>query len=418
MTTGAVVVVGAGQAGFQVAASLRQRGHDGPLTLIGDEPGLPYQRPPLSKEVLAGSAAPDTTALRPEAFFAKHAIALRSGEQVVGVDRDRRTVTLASGETLAYADLVLATGARPRPLPVPGAELEGVLALRTLADAVTIRDRITADTRVVVIGAGFIGLEVAAGACRHGAEVTVLEVAPRVMGRALSAPSAAHLVGRHERAGASIRTGAAIERIAGDGHGRAAGVVLAGDERLAADLVVVGVGVTPATELAEQAGLPVADGVLVDPTLRTEDPHIWAIGDCCRFPLPSGRHVRLESVQNATDQARAVAAAITGEAAAYDAVPWFWTDQHDAKLQIAGLLDGHDRTVLRGDPDADGHSVFCYAGERLVAVESINRPRDHLAARKLLAAGFSPRAEDVADDATDLRELLALTAPAPPSTAT
>jgi len=404
--TGAVVIVGAGQAGFQVAASLRQRGHDGPVTLIGDEPGLPYQRPPLSKDVLAGAVEPATTALRPETFFAKHDIALRSGEQVVGVDRGRRTVALAAGETLAYDALVLATGARPRPLPVPGAELDGVLALRTLADAVTIRDRMTASTHVVVIGAGFIGLEVAAGARKRDAEVTVLEVAPRVMGRALSAASAAHLVGRHERAGASIRTGAVIERIAGDGHGRATGVVLAGGERLAADLVVVGVGVTPATELAEQAGLAVADGVLVDLTLRTEDPHIWAIGDCCRFPLPSGQRVRLESVQNATDQARAVAAAITGEATAYDAVPWFWTDQQDAKLQIAGLLDGHDRTVLRGDPDGNGHSVFCYAGEWLVAVESINRPRDHLAARKLLAAGFSPRPDAVADDATDLRELL------------
>ncbi|WCB93307.1 Rhodocoxin reductase [Baekduia alba] len=416
--TGAVVIVGAGQAGFQVAASLRQRGHQGPVTLAGDEPGLPYQRPPLSKEVLAGAAAPETTALRPEAFFAKHDIALRSGQQVVGVDRDRRTVTLSSGAALDYDHLVLATGARPRALPKPGADLDGVLALRTLDDAVAIRDRVTADTRVVVIGAGFIGLEVAAGARKRGAEVTVLEVAPRVMGRALSAPSAAHLVGRHERAGASIRTGARIGRIADDGHGRAAGVVLAGGELLHADLVIVGVGVAPATDVAEQAGLPVDDGVLVDATLRTEDPHIWAIGDCCRFPLPSGQHVRLESVQNATDQARAVAAAITGGPAPYDAVPWFWTDQHDAKLQIAGLLDGHDRTVLRGDPDGDGHSVFCYAGERLVAVESINRPRDHLAARKLLAASFSPRAEDVADDAVDLRELLAVTAPAPPSAAT
>ncbi|WCB93117.1 Rhodocoxin reductase [Baekduia alba] len=266
-------------------------------------------------------------------------------------------------------------------------------------------------------GAGFIGLEVAAGARKHGAEITVLEVAPRVMGRALSEASAAHLVGRHERAGTSVRTGVLIERIVDDGHGRAAGVLFAGGEVLPADLVVVGVGVAPATELAERAGLPVDDGVLVDATLRTEDPHIWAIGDCCRFPLPSGQPVRLESVQNATDQARAVAAAITGEPAPHDAVPWFWTDQHDAKLQIAGLLDGHDRMVLRGDPDADGHSVFCYCGERLVTVESINRLRDHLAARKLLAAGFSPCAADVADDAVDLRELLAVTAPAPRSTA-
>jgi 3-phenylpropionate/trans-cinnamate dioxygenase ferredoxin reductase subunit len=416
--TGAVVIVGAGQAGFQVAASLRQRGHGGPVTLIGDEPGLPYQRPPLSKDVLAGAAAPETTALRPRAFFDKHAIALRCGEQVVGVDRERRAVTLRSGEVMAYDQLVLATGARPRPLRLPGAGLDGVLALRTLADALAIRDRLTAGTRVVVVGAGFIGLEVAAGARRRGAEVTVLELAPRVMGRALSAPSAAQLTGRHEQAGVSIRTGVAVERVADDGCGRVAGVVLTSGERLAADLVVVGVGVTPATEVAEQAGLSVGDGVLVDAGLRTEDPHIWAVGDCCRFPLPTGRTVRLESVQNATDQARAVAAAIGGEPAAYAAVPWFWTDQHDARLQIAGLLDGHDRTVLRGDPAGDGHSVFCFAGERLVAVESINRPRDHLAARKLLAAGFSPRAQDVADERVDLRDLLVVSAAALRSAAT
>lgn len=407
MNATGVVVVGAGQAGFQVAASLRERGYQRPITLIGDEDGLPYQRPPLSKDLLLGSAVPDHLALRPETFFGAHAIELYSNCRVTSIERKARAVQLDTGATRRYEHLVLATGSRPRRLPLPGSDLDGVTVLRTLADAVDIRDRLVVGTRVVVIGAGFIGLEVAAAARHRKAEVTVLEIAPRCMQRALSEPTAAYLVALHTRAGATIRSSSAVSRILDDGAGGCGGVLLDDGTHIEADVVVVGVGVSPDVELAEHAGLPIDDGVLVGPTLRTVDAAIWAVGDCCRFPLPDGRRIRLESVQNAIDQARAVGAAITQEPAPYVAVPWFWSDQHGCKLQIAGLIDGYDRAVLRGDPDHDEFSVFLYAKGRLVAVESVNRPRDHFTARKLLAAGRSPSPEDVQDLAVDLRGLVA-----------
>lgn len=407
MNATGVVVVGAGQAGFQVAASLRERGYQRPITLIGDEDGLPYQPPPLSKDLLLGSALPDRLALRPEAFFGAYAIELYSNCRVTSIDREARAVQLDTGARRRYEHLVLATGSRPRRLPLPGFALDGVTVLRTLADAVYIRDRLVVGTRVVVQGGGFIGLEVAAAARHRKAEVTVLEVASRCMQRALSEPTAAHLVALHSRAGATIRSSSTVSRILDDGAGGCAGVALGDGTHIEADMVVVGVGVSPEVELAEQAGLSIDDGVLVGPTLRTADSAVWAVGDCCRFPLPDGRRIRLESVQNAIDQARAVGAAITQKPGRYVAVPWFWSDQHGCKLQIAGLIDGHDRTVLRGDPDDDGFSVFLYAEERLVAVESVNRPRDHFTARKLLAAGRSPNPEDVQDLTVDLRGLVA-----------
>jgi 3-phenylpropionate/trans-cinnamate dioxygenase ferredoxin reductase subunit len=409
-----VVIVGAGHAGVQVAASLRQRGFEAPITLLGEEPGPPYQRPPLSKELLGADQPAAGTTLRPESFFAKHDIELRTGTRATAIDRAARTVALDSGEQLPYAHLVLATGARAKRLPVAGAELDGVQVLRTLDDALALRERLVLGARVVIAGAGFIGLEVAAAARKRGAEVTVVEVAPRCMGRALSAGTAAHLVQRHAAAGATIRVGVGLTRMVDDGRGRLAAVVLADGVQLAADLVVVGVGVSAATELAADAGLSVADGVVVDATLRTGDPAIFAIGDCCRFPLPDGRRVRLESVQNAADHARAAAAAIAGDPEAYDAVPWFWSDQHDRRLQIAGLLDEHDRSVVREDPDSDGFSAFLYAGDRLVAVESINMPRDHLTARKLLATGVSPTPLQAADPHVDLRDVLVTPGDRPP----
>lgn len=410
MTAAGVIIVGAGHAGVQVAASLRQRGYEQSITLIGAEHGLPYQRPPLSKDLLTARASAEIAALRPGAFYSKHSIELRIGRRVLCIDRKARQVQLDDGERLMYMHLVLATGARPRPLPIPGGDLENVVALRTIDDALALRRRLVRGARVVIIGAGFIGLEVAAAARSLDADVTVLELAPRCMARALSEPTADHLVSCHRAAGCTIRTAVTAKHIVDDGRGRAAGVTLSDSTSLEADLVVAGVGVVPRTELAKQARLHVDDGVVVDARLATSDPAIWAIGDCCRFPLPDGRLVRLESVQNATDQARSVADAITGDAAPYVSVPWFWSDQHEQKLQIAGLLDGHDEVVLRGAPGEDGFSAFLYDGPKLVAVESINRPRDHLVARKLLAAGESPRRQDVADTEFDLKtNLLATT---------
>jgi 3-phenylpropionate/trans-cinnamate dioxygenase ferredoxin reductase subunit len=404
MSAGAVVV-GAGQAGFQAAAALRQWGYEDPVVLLGDEPGAPYQRPPLSKEVLAGASEPDSAALRPAGFYVKQRIDVRTRCRVEAIDRDARAVVLASGERLPYAHLVLATGARNRALAVPGAELEGVLDLRTVPDAVALRERLVAGARVVVVGAGFIGLEVAAAARTRGARVTVLEVAPRCMGRALSEPMAAFLAERHRAAGTDLQMDAGVEAMVPGAGGRVAAVVVAGGGEIPADVVVVGIGIRPNGELAEAAGLAVEDGILVDPTLRTEDPAIWAAGDCVRLMRPGGASLRLESVQNATDQGRAVAAAITGTPAPYDALPWFWSDQLGCRLQIAGLQGGHDQVVLRGRPADGAFSAFCFAGGRLLAVESVNQPRDHMAARKLLASGGTLAPGDAADPSLDLRAL-------------
>lgn len=400
--SGGALVVGAGQAGFEVACALRKAGYDGPVTVLGDEPHAPYGRPALSKERLKPESA--LQYLRPESFFAAQDIDLRPGVTAVRLDADARRLHLADGETLAYDQLVLATGATPRRLPVPGGELEGVDPLRTAEDAARLERRLRATGRLVVVGGGFVGLEVAATARGRGIGVHVLEAQDRLLARALSAPMSEHLLGVHESAGVDVRRGTAIERFVDDGSGAVAGVVLADGRTIEADTVVVGIGVVPNVELAETAGLAVDDGIVVDRSLRTADPAIWAIGDCARFPRADGTLVRIESVQNATDQARAAAASIVGGATAYDVVPWFWSVQHEQRLQIAGLSTGHDRAVLRAADD--GLSVFCFRGEQLLAVESIGRPRDHLAARKLLAAGIGVGLDQAADPTFELKTLL------------
>jgi 3-phenylpropionate/trans-cinnamate dioxygenase ferredoxin reductase subunit len=400
------VIVGAGQAGLQAAASLRQAGWEGSITIVGAEAHPPYQRPPLSKAVLLGEAEPDSVRLRPPTFYEKNAIDVVGGTPAQAIDREAHEVVLADGRRLPYSHLVLATGSRARSLPVPGAELDGVHELRTVEEAVALRDRLGEGVRVVIVGGGFIGLEVAASAARRGAQVTVVEALDRTMARVVSSPISDHISARHAREGTTVHHDTTVGEILGR-DGQVTGVLLAGGGELSADVVVVGIGVAPETGLALAAGLPVDDGILVDASLRTEDPAIWAIGDCARFPLPSGRSVRLESVQNATDQGRAVGAAIAGTPAPYDTVPWFWSDQHDMKLQIAGLADGHDATVLRGDPATGAFSVFCFAGDTLVAVESVNRMKDHMAARSLLAAGVAVTPEQAADDDCDLKALAA-----------
>ncbi|KQT46686.1 pyridine nucleotide-disulfide oxidoreductase [Methylobacterium sp. Leaf456] len=402
-----ILIVGAGQAGFQAAASLREAGLTGPLTLVGEEAQPPYQRPPLSKAYLAGKTDARGLLLRQETFFTEHAITHRRA-RATGIDRAENRVRLEDGDALAYDHLILATGTRNRALPVPGADLVGVHGLRSLDEADALKSALEHAKNIVVVGAGFIGLEFAAVCAARGLSVTVIEAAPRVMARAVSAETSQAFRDFHEAAGVTIFFGVGVSAIEGaDGH--VTSVALANGKNLPADLVLVGIGVVPNQELAAEAGLTVQDGIAVDAFLATSDPAISAIGDCARFPtrfaagLPGGDRVRIESVQNAVDQGRCLAARLTGRPAAYDAVPWFWSDQGPRKLQIAGLGSPEDSSVLRRA--GAGFSVFRFRQGRLAAVESVDRPADHMAARRIIAAGRSLTPEQAADPAFDLKAL-------------
>lgn len=401
-----VVIAGAGQAGFQAAASLRDGGYAGSIALLGDEAELPYQRPPLSKAYLDGTADDETLRFRPRTFFDDHAIAYRAGERLARIDRRARTVRTGSGDVLSYDHLILATGSRNRALPVPGADLDGVVQLRTRSEAADLKRRLPDVERAAVIGAGFIGLEFAAVACRHGIPVTVVEAADRPMARGLSPAMSSFFRAAHERRGVRFLFGAVAARITGEG-GRATGVETAAGDHVPADLVLVGIGVVPNIEAAVEAQLEIGDGILVDERLVTSDPRISAIGDCASFPtrFAGGSRVRIESVQNAVDQARAVAARLTGRPAAYDAVPWFWSDQGPLKLQMAGLSVPHDLAVARGDPEDGAFSVFCFRNGLLAGVETANRPGDHMAARRILAGTAAITPAQAADPAFDLKAL-------------
>ena len=368
-----VVVVGAGHAGVQVADSLRTRGFRGEVTILGEETSLPYQRPPLSKDYLAEQGAPGPLPLRGERFFAENWIALRAGVRATAVDRARRTVSLDDGQVLPYTALVLATGARARPLPVPGGELAGVHELRTLTDADNLRRALTAARSVVVVGAGFIGLEFAATARKRGVDVTVLEAADRPMGRALSPVMSDHFIGAHQHMGTDLRLGESLAALAGRDGSVAAAVGASGRE-YRAELAVLGVGVVPRDDLARTSGLVVDDGIVVDEHLRTADPAVYAVGDCVSFPgTAPGARVRLESVQNATDHGRHVADMILGGSSAYAELPWFWSNQGTLRLQIAGVARPNDTAVVCGDVPGGRFSVLCFRDGRLRAVESLNR---------------------------------------------
>jgi 3-phenylpropionate/trans-cinnamate dioxygenase ferredoxin reductase subunit len=398
-----VAIIGAGQAGFQAAASLRDTGFAGRVVLIGDEPVVPYQRPPLSKSYLAGQSGPDDLWLRPAEFYAKQQIDLVYGDAVAAIDRGQRRLLLTSGIEFSWDHLVLATGAGCRPLAVPGAELDGVLALRTLADADALRQRLEEARAVAVVGAGFIGLEFAAVALARGTMVHIIEVTRQPMGRVVSEPVSRFFTEAHIAWGAEVALGTGVARILG-ARGRVTGVETTDRRSIAADLVLICIGVIPNAELAGDAGLTVDNGIVVDEFLMTSDPAISAIGDCANFPTPfaPGR-VRLESVQNAVDQGRCVADRLAGRPVPYQKVPWFWSDQGDLKLQIAGITIGHDTSVLRGDPAARNFSVFCFRGGRLIGVESVNRTADHVVARRLLAGDPELSPEQAADEGYDLR---------------
>ncbi len=383
----AVVIVGAGQAGFQVAASLRGKKFGGEIVILGEEPVLPYQRPPLSKGYVKGETKQSALLLRPAEFYPANAIDVRLGCRVVALDRAGHSVVLADGKTVAYDALVLATGGRVRTLPVPGADLAGVAYVRTLADAVALKPQVEAAANVVVVGGGFIGLECAAVARMLGCEVVVLEAMDRLMARVVSPVLSDYYRDLHRGRGVDVQLSASVTEIVGDG-GRVTGVRCGGGSVVPADLVIVGIGIIASDELAKSAALDCDRGVVVDALLRTSDPNIYAIGDCAAFPHPMADGlVRLESVQNAIDQGKAVADAILGDAKPYAAVPWFWSDQYEAKLQIVGLTQRYDDTVTLGDVAAGRFSVLYFRGGVLTGIDSVNMPSDHVAGRKLFGAG-------------------------------
>ena len=394
------VVVGAGHAGIAVAAGLEKAGWGGDVVVLGGEEVAPYQRPPLSKELLAGEE-PASLPLRPAPKEAD----VRLGARVEQLDLAGRAVVLSGGERVDYDELVLATGSTPRRLDVPGADLDGVVTLRTVADALDLRERLAPGCRLVVVGGGVLGLEVAASARQRSVEVVVVEAADRLLGRVASAPVAEHLAELHRSRGVDVRLGAGVDAIAGS-DGRVTGVVLADGEELAADVVLIAIGVVPETALAEAAGLDVDDGIVVDDGLRTSDAHVSAIGDCARIRHAVHGPLRLESVPNATDSARTLATRLAGGEASHDAVPWGWSTQAGVRVQSAGVLDGHDEVVVRGTPGAEeGFVVFALRDGRLVAAEAVDRPREHLATRTLLAARAEVDPARLADPATDLAAL-------------
>ncbi|MFO1209268.1 MAG: FAD-dependent oxidoreductase [Amaricoccus sp.] len=400
-----IAIVGAGQAGASLAAKLRALGHDGRITMFGAEPVPPYQRPPLSKGYLLGEMDLTRLFLRPERFYREHDIALRLGAAVDAVDAAGRTVSIG-GEAVPYDMLALTTGSVPRRLPeAVGGALEGVYAVRALADVDAMAPEFRPGRRLLVVGGGYIGLEAAAVAAKLGLQVTLIEAAPRILQR-VAAPETADWFRRlHGAHGVDLREGVGLEQLTGEG--RVAGARLSDGSVIEVDFAVVGIGIRPATDLAEAAGLAIEDGIRTDAYGRTSDPAIWAAGDCASFPWSGGR-LRLESVGNAIDQAEAVAANMLGAGVPYEAKPWFWSDQFDAKLQIAGFGRGHDRIVTRAAGDG-AVSFWYFAGPRLIAVDAMNDPRAYMIGKRLIEAGLSPDQDVLANPATNLKDLLAPT---------
>ncbi len=409
-----IVIVGGGHGGSQIAASLRSDGYDGKLTLVTAEADVPYQRPPLSKAFLKDPAH-DLLPLRPESFYTKNSIDLRRAAEVTGIDRAAARVTLADGSSIAFDRVALATGATPRLPPIEGVGLSGVFTLRHAADARALRDAVMAANDVVVVGGGFIGLEIAGTARLLGKTVTVLEAADRLMGRVVAPEISRHFLALHRGWGSDMRLKTPVGRIVGEG-GRVVAVETASGDRIAADICVVGIGVTPNVELARAAGAALDDkvgGVVVNATMETNVPGVLAVGDCVAFDhWELKRRVRLESVQNAVDQAKTLSGTLVGKREPFHAVPWFWSDQGDVKLQMVGLSGDATESHVRGNPDDGSFSVFHYAEERLVAINSVNRAADHVLGRRMIGAGISPSPASVADPSVDLKALLAAHAPA------
>lgn len=397
-----IVIVGAGQAGAACAAKLRSLGFDGSITLVGEEPSPPYQRPPLSKAYLLGEMEEERLWLRSSEFYAEQGITLRLGARVSAIDTAAQTVTVA-GEVLAYDELVLTTGSTPRRLPAAvGGDLGGVYTVRTLADVDAMRAEFVAGRRLVIVGGGYIGLEAAAVGAKLGLDVTVLEMAPRILQRVAAPETSDYFRALHGSRGVKIMESTGLDRLLGEG--RVSGVRLADGRELPADFVIAGVGILPGTALAEAAGIVIENGIRTDAMGRTSAAHVWAAGDCASFPWQDGR-LRLESVGNAIDQAEAVAANIMGAEAPYVAQPWFWSDQYDCKLQIAGLNTGYDRIVTRG-PEGEAVSFWYFAGDRLLAVDAMNDSRAYMVGKRLIEQGKTVDPVAIADPATNLKALL------------
>ncbi|HWK68201.1 MAG TPA: FAD-dependent oxidoreductase [Rhizobiaceae bacterium] len=399
------VIVGAGHAGSQAAASLRQEGYDGQILLVSDERDLPYHKPPLSKGFLKSPDSP-ALVLRNADFYRDNAIEIVYGATVSEIDRQAKTVRLGDAKRLSYTQLVLATGSRPRLPALSGATLEGIVSLRTLADARRLNELLQGASQAVIVGGGYIGMELAHTLTALGRKVTVLEAAPRVLARSVAPEVSRHVHERSVAAGIEIVTGASVAVFEGV-HGRVSQLRLEDGRVFAADLVILGIGAVPNVELAAAAGLAAENGAVVDDHMRTSDPAILAVGDCASFGhWQAGRRLRLESVQNATDQAKNAARTIAGRPSPYREVAWFWSDQGDMKLQTAGLALNADRRVITGSPETNAFAVYHFRRAELVAVDSVNRPADHMIARKLLAIGINPSEADVLAGPQRLKELL------------
>ena len=397
-----VVVIGAGQAGSSCVAKLRNGGFDGQVTLIGAEPVPPYQRPPLSKAYLMGEMALERLFLRPESFYADQGIDLRMGQRVSAIDTGRKQLTVEA-ETLAYDSLVLTTGSVPHRLPARiGGALEGVHVVRELADVDAMAPRFVAGAKVLIVGGGYIGLEAASVAAKLGLEVTLVEMAERILQRVASPQTSDFFRALHRSHGVDIREGVGLVELTGDTAVRAAR--LRDDTEIAVDFVIVGVGIAPDVRLAEAAGIALENGIRVDARGRTSAPDVWAAGDCTSFPYRGGR-IRLESVPNAIEQAECVAENLMGAEKDYVARPWFWSDQYDVKLQIAGLNTGYDRVVTRPG-EAGSVAFWYYRGAELVAVDAMNDPRGYMVGKRLIEMGKSPDPSLIKDPSTDLKALL------------
>ena len=404
--TNRVVIAGAGHAAGQIVVSLRQHKYDGEIVLVGNEPHLPYQRPPLSKKFLAGELPAERLYLKPESFYDDPAINLQLDSQIVAIDRDAKCLQIENGSDIAYDKLVIATGSRVRRLAIEGTDLKGVHYLRSIADVDAIRDDMDAGKKIVIIGAGYIGLEVAAVARLAGLDVTVIEMADRVMSRVVSPETSDFYQIEHTNQGVRFRLSTGVSSL--NGKKRVKSVTTSEEEDIPAALVVIGVGIQPNTELATGAGLDVDNGIVVDDHCRTGDTDIFAVGDCTSHPNSIyDRRLRLESVHNAVEQAKTAAANICGQDVTYAQVPWFWSDQYDLKLQIAGLSEGYDDVVIRGNPAERSFSCLYLREGRLIAVDAINAPRDFVQSKQLIADRAEIKMEKLADTATPLKDMAA-----------
>ncbi len=403
--TDRVIIVGAGHAAGQAATSLRQKKYAGEIVMFGDEPYIPYQRPPLSKAFLAGDLTVERLYFKPENFYPDHDVTLKLNTRVDRIDAVAHTVTTCDDETLDYSKLIFATGSRVRELPIPGNDLEGVHYLRSIADVEAMQKGFADGAKLVVVGGGYIGLEVAAVAVKRGLDVTILETESRVMHRVVAREISQFFQDMHVEEGAKLALGRRVQQINGK-DGKVVSVACADGFNVDADMVVIGIGIIPNVELAEAAGLKCSNGIVVDENCQTTDPDILAIGDCTRHPNGLlGRHLRLESVHNAIEQGKTAAANIIGEPAPYNQVPWFWSDQYNVKMQIAGMSDVHEQFVLRGDPATRSFSAFYLQQGKIVAVDAINSPREFMIGKKLVAAGAKIPVADLANADKDFKEM-------------